>query len=360
MKRQLGVTLVELMISMLLGLLIAIGLATLFSQNKRSFYQNEDLARMLEDGRYGLQEIARDISMTGFYAELVSPSDWTVHTSLNGAADCRAADATTITPGNPGLLVSDDPFRVSWTYAVFPRSNESFNAAQAALAVADWPTVADAASEFPCLAGLDVQPGSDVFYSKRVAGASTDAPAAGRVYLARRLSDPGLYPAGSLPAKPVGAPLEDDWEYQPRVYYVRNMPVDIDLDGAADLDVPTLCRMVLNPGPAFQEDCIAQGVERFQIEWGVDTDRDGDANAYVSTLDETLQNAALADANEVVSARIHILARSIRPSPVYVNTKTYNMANTGAYTPNDNFYRRIISTTVMIRNVQGTNLLNFN
>ncbi|MGD8746728.1 MAG: prepilin-type N-terminal cleavage/methylation domain-containing protein [Gammaproteobacteria bacterium] len=41
-NRQAGVTLVELMISLLLGLLIAIGLATLFSQNKRSFYQNED------------------------------------------------------------------------------------------------------------------------------------------------------------------------------------------------------------------------------------------------------------------------------------------------------------------------------
>jgi len=60
MKRQAGVTLVELMISLLLGLLIALGLATLFSQNKRSFYQNEDLARMVEDGRYALEELARD------------------------------------------------------------------------------------------------------------------------------------------------------------------------------------------------------------------------------------------------------------------------------------------------------------
>jgi hypothetical protein len=30
-----------------------------------------------------------------------------------------------------------------------------------------------------------------------------------------------------------------------------------------------------------------------------------------------------------------------------------------AYTPNDSFYRRVLSTTVMVRNVQGLNQLAF-
>lgn len=362
-KRQSGVTLVELMISLLLGLLIAIGLATLFSQNKRSFYQNEDLARMVEDGRYALQELARDVAMAGFYAELSAPS-WQVDVNLNGAPGCRAASAVTTVPGNPGLQVSNLPFPVTWTYALFPRGLDAFVAEQGAVAVADNATAATAAAEFPCLAGLaDLQPGSDVFFSKRVAG----APAAGaltgnRVYVARRGSAVGVLALGStitasIP-KVVGDPLENDWEFQPKVYYVRNITQDVTGDGTAET-IPTLCRMVLNAGPAFGEDCIAQGIERFQIEWGVDTDGDGDANAYVSALDANLNNPAIADPNQVVSARIYVLARSVRSDPTYDNAKTYTFANMPAYTPNDSFYRRLLSTTVNVRNVEGLNQLAF-
>ena len=362
-NRQAGVTLVELMISLLLGLLIAIGLATLFSQNKRSFYQNEDLARMMEDGRFALQELARDIGMAGFYAELASPS-WQVDANLNGAPDCRAAGAVTTNWANPGLRVSNAPFTVSWTYALFPRGLDGFTPEQATLAVANNATAANAAAEFPCLTGLaNLQADSDVIYTKRVAGAPSNTLDGNRVYIARRGPAQGVLALGStitasIP-KTAGDPLENDWEFQPKVYYVRNIPTDINLDGTADLDVPTLCRMVLNPGPVFGEDCIAQGIERFQIEWGVDSDGDGDANAYVSALDASLTNVAVPDPNEVVSARIHVLARSIRPDPTYTNTKTYTFADLPAYTPNDAFYRRLFSTTVLVRNVQGMNSLAF-
>lgn len=364
MTRQAGVTLVELMISLLLGLLISIGLATLFSQNKRSFYQNEDLARMMEDGRYALEEVARDIAMSGFYAELSSPS-WTIDPNLNGAANCRAANAVTTNPANPGLPISNVPFAPSWTYAVFPRGTDPFTPEQAAIAVANNATAAQAAAEFPCLAGLaDIQAGSDVFMIKRVAGASTNALTANRVYIARRGAATGVLALGAtitagIP-KNVGDPLENDWEFQPKVYYIRNITADITGDGVADT-VPTLCRQVLNPGPAFGEDCIAQGVERLQIEWGVDTTGDGDANAYVSALDATFQNAAIADPNEVVTARIHLLMRSIRPDPTYTNPKTYQFGDMPTFDPaaDDRFYRRVMSTTVVVRNVQGMNLLAF-
>lgn len=357
MGRQGGVTLVELLIALVLGLLITLGLATLFSQNKRSFYQNEDLARILEDGRFALEEMARDISMAGFYAELASPS-WLVDPALNAAANCRAAAAITTVPGNPGLQIGAPA--IPWTYAVFRRGLDNFEAPEAALAVANNATVAQAGAEFPCVAGLaNLQPGSDVFYSKRVAGAPTAVPTANRVYIGRRGSAiGGLFLGANLPAKALGDPLENDWEFQPKVYYVRNITSDVTGDGIART-VPTLCRMTLSPGPVFAEDCIAQGIERFQIEWGVDTDGDGDANAFVSVLDATLQNAAVADPNQVVSARIHVLARSIRPDATYTNPKTYTFADMPAFTPNDAFYRRVLTTTVMVRNVQGMNILSF-
>jgi type IV pilus assembly protein PilW len=286
---------------------------------------------------------------------------------LNGAPDCRAAGAVTTNWTNSGLRVAGAPpasFVVSWTYALFPTGLDGFAPGQTALAVANNATVANAAAEFPCLAGLaDLQAGSDVVFTKRVAGAPSNTLDANRVYVARRGPTTGRLALGStitasIP-KTSGDPLENDWEFQPKIYYVRSIPTDINLDGTADLDVPTLCRMVLNPGPVFEEDCIAQGIERFQIEWGVDSDGDGDANAYVSTLDASLTDATVPDPNEVVSARIHVLARSVRSDPTYANTKTYTFADLPAYTPDDAFYRRLFSTTVVVRNVQGMNSLAF-
>ena len=37
----------------------------------------------------------------------------------------------------------------------------------------------------------------------------------------------------------------------------------------------------------------------------------------------------------------------------YTNDKTYALGNAAAYTPNDNFYRRAFSPTVMIRNLRN-------
>ena len=368
--RQSGVTLVELMISLLLGLLIAIGLATLFSQNKRSFYQNEDLARLLEDGRYALETLATDIAMAGFYAELADP-DWEVQDSLSTLTDCRRSDAMTAlgidsgTEPSPWMLVMFNRNAiVDGSGSVVASPSDNTIASWSALAVSNNATSGSALTDFPCLVeDLGIEEGSDVVAVKRVAGAPTpDADVVpGRIYVAKRGTDEGgLFFGANLPTKDVGDPLQNDWELQTKVYFVRNEEDDLTGDGQEEV-VPMLCRMVLDPASAgdYRDECIAQGIERFQIQWGVDTDGDGDANAYVSELDHLLADDGVADPNDVVSARIHVLARSVRPDPTYTNTKTYRMGDMEPYTPNDNFYRRILSTTVVVRNVRGLNGLDF-
>jgi type IV pilus assembly protein PilW len=237
-------------------------------------------------------------------------------------------------------------------------------ASWSALAVSNNATSGSALTDFPCLVeDLGIEEGSDVVAVKRVAGAPTpDADVVpGRIYVAKRGTDEGgLFFGANLPTKDVGDPLQNDWELQTKVYFVRNEEDDLTGDGQEEV-VPMLCRMVLDPASAgdYRDECIAQGIERFQIQWGVDTDGDGDANAYVSELDHLLADDGVADPNDVVSARIHVLARSVRPDPTYTNTKTYRMGDMEPYTPNDNFYRRILSTTVVVRNVRGLNGLDF-
>ena len=71
-RRQLGMSLPELMIAMTLGLLIMAGMATLFVESRRNFGQDELVARMQEDSRFALSELSRELSMAGFWGPMVA------------------------------------------------------------------------------------------------------------------------------------------------------------------------------------------------------------------------------------------------------------------------------------------------
>ena len=55
----------------------------------------------------------------------------------------------------------------------------------------------------------------------------------------------------------------------------------------------------------------------------------------------------------IISAKISLLVRSVEATPGYVNDKTYQLGNSAAYTPNDAFYRRVFTTSVIIRNLRN-------
>ncbi|MFN2301842.1 MAG: PilW family protein, partial [Gammaproteobacteria bacterium] len=129
----------------------------------------------------------------------------------------------------------------------------------------------------------------------------------------------------------------------PVLYYIQNFTT------AGD-GIPSLCRKVLQMGaiPNMTNECLVDGIEQLQIEYGIDTNGDGVASRYVSA--PTADQFAL-----VTSVRIHLLSRALRPDPNYTNPKTYVLGDL-SFTPNDNFYRRAATTTVVVRN--PTNLRN--
>ncbi len=65
-SRQRGFTLVEVMISLVLGLILISGLVTAFMGSKRSSALNATLTEMQESGRFALDSMIRDIRMAGF------------------------------------------------------------------------------------------------------------------------------------------------------------------------------------------------------------------------------------------------------------------------------------------------------
>src|SRR5690606_30359607 len=93
---QRGLTLVELMIAMLLGLLLTAGMIQVFMGNRVTYAFNENLSRIQEKSRFALQHIA-EVGRTGGYTGCIANAGETKHP--RASSDFRDG----ITPANRGL-----------------------------------------------------------------------------------------------------------------------------------------------------------------------------------------------------------------------------------------------------------------
>ena len=99
-------------------------------------------------------------------------------------------------------------------------------------------------------------------------------------------------------------------------------------------------------------ECLATGIEDLQLVYGIDTSENGQANVYTPS-------PTLAEMQNVVSARIFLLARTTDIDTRYTNDKVYSISNSPDFTPNDSFHRRVFSTNVAIQNVRSINMMSF-
>lgn len=323
---QSGFSLVEIMISMLLSLALAAAVITVFVNNSYSFNQDENVARMQDDARHALREMAFEIGMAGHYADLHVPDIVTPDADLSIGVDCGPAG------------------EVNWMYRTVETGTEN----ALSLMAIDNATNAEVVAAHSCFANNEVLPGTDVVSIRRVVGQRTDIPVTNTVYL-RTNGTVGLLYRAPFPATPsidVATPRAD-WAYSPSIYYIRqfaNTPGDGN---------PTLCRKVLRgAGPDMTTECLATGIENLQVEYGIDTSADGHPNIYLTA-------PTLVELQNVVSVRIFLLARTSEIDTRYTNNKTYSVSNSADYTPNDSFHRRVVSTSATVRNVRSMNMMGY-
>ncbi|NDK39269.1 pilus assembly protein PilW [Pseudoxanthomonas gei] len=62
-----GLSLIELMIALLIGLILLIGLVQVFGASRTAYQLSEGLARVQENGRFAMDYLQRDIRMAGHY-----------------------------------------------------------------------------------------------------------------------------------------------------------------------------------------------------------------------------------------------------------------------------------------------------
>lgn len=139
-------------------------------------------------------------------------------------------------------------------------------------------------------------------------------------------------------------------------YYISNSATDssgnqLVKNDSAGNPVPSLMRYTYTPADGITNQLLIEGVENMQILYGVDNNADTVADSYVNASGV----AAAGGWDNVVSVRIGLLMRTVDPDfSQDPDTRAYSLLGTSIYTaaspPNDNFRRRVFSTTVQIRN----------
>jgi type IV pilus assembly protein PilW len=199
-------------------------------------------------------------------------------------------------------------------------------------------TGATANASYSCIEAGELRPDTDVVAVKRVMGDETPLAdlQAGATYIRTNGTVTQMH---AVPmATVVPAPFFDR-EYIPRIYYIRNFS-DTPGDG-----IPSLCRKALQTGnpPSMGTECIARGIEDLQLTFGLDSDGDGIPNRY-------LDDPTLVELQQLVTVRVFLLARTQQPDIRNTDTRSYQVSNAPAYTPADNFHRRLYSITVGVYN----------
>jgi type IV pilus assembly protein PilW len=152
---------------------------------------------------------------------------------------------------------------------------------------------------------------------------------------------PGCSPINAAPAAVITP-------YYTRIYFISNCS-GTDCSAAGADSIPTLKRMDITP-TVRPITPIVDGIENIQFEYGIDSTPaigDGNPDVYRSTP------ANINEWNDVVTVRIHLLARNVESSGQYVDAKVYQLGAV-SYTPTETgFKRHAYNELVRLNNPSG-------
>lgn len=210
-------------------------------------------------------------------------------------------------------------------------------------------TNAAVSAAYPCVTATERNDGTGVLMVKRVFGGNDTVLSTGSYYLKTNLITSTFVP---------GTDTYDTsfryWQFVPRIYYIRPFSRTAG-DGIPGLHRRTLQAVSGTPTLASEASILAEGIETFHVEFGIDTNADGYANKYSSTPTN-------AEMPAVVNARLHVLVRSADRDIGHTDNKTYTLGNvcynaggvngcTALVGTNaQQFYRRVFTETVALRN----------
>jgi type IV pilus assembly protein PilW len=334
---QAGFTLIEILVALAVGTVILLALAILFSRTSGNQAELERSTRQLENARFALDELTENLLHAGYFGDF-DPDSMAFTPTYTTPTPCitKVDDLEWVTP-NAGAVSLPAPVQglESGTAIGCGLAGTNRQADTQALIVRHADTgaaltpVAPSVT-LPLTAGnLYVQVSRCTLDVQRILVGSVEADFTLRM--------PNCITGATDINRMVRRVVQ-------RTYYIADCS-----DCAAADGIPTLRRLEWIDGQ-LRDTPLAEGIENMQFEFGVDTDDDGQADQNLGA-DKIIGPAPLVW-NNVVSVRVHLLARSTQATAGYVDTRTYQMGDVSV-TPGDAFKHTLLTSTVRLMNVGG-------
>lgn len=333
-RKQRGLTLIELMLAVTLGFLISAVVLSLYINTGKSLAQNERYAWMQENARFALKAVSEDMAMADFWGRVI-PTDVVTSNVTPPGGDC--GEDIDLYDAGTAIMVNNYHESPAFTHFTPCAALSTDRRAKTDVLAIKRVEGSSTASTFVDAADID---GDSDTTEVLTLGASDLSN--GVVYLRSTVSA-GTFIDDASSSNPPGSG-QSDWRYMPRVYFIRNY-----YENASD-QIPALCRREIVGIGLTQTQCIAEGIEDFHVQFGIDTDGDAIANLYTSI-------PSMNDLENAVSARVYLLARSVEADPHFNNDTQYVLGDAPVDVANDGFYRRVYSTTVALRNTASRSLM---
>ncbi|MCX7258350.1 MAG: PilW family protein [Polaromonas sp.] len=317
-RHQLGTTLVEWMVSIAIGLILLVGLVVMFSEQSKAQSELEKSSRQIENGRYAMQLLNDDLQMAGYYGEFSG--------SLAVPGTLPDPCSTASTDLDAAMAFSVQGYAAPVTTAELPSCINSANHVPGTdvlvirRADATALTLAQAAAADP-KGQVYLQSGLSVAgqLSKQM-GPGTTATTA--VFNLKTMAKPATPTTAAIAAQ--SAPLR---KFLVHIYFVSPCSVMSGSTCTSTSDggtpIPTLKMVELaasGTNTTMTTTPLVEGIERMQIDYGLDTTSDGAPDSYARTT---------ADWANVMAVQVYLLARNNETSSGYLDKKSYNLGLVG-------------------------------
>lgn len=374
-RQQTGLSLIELMIAMVVGLVLMAGVLSIFISSRSGYGANTAAAQVQEYGRFALDFMRGNVRMTSYMGCATTARSNSILNNVGQlynfllpvyGYEYNGTDPATATSAAPYAIASETP-------------------TGAALSAGSWTPVGDSTTDVTpagSAAGAELTqavPGSDalvlfsasgdpVYLTAPTAGGTlpvttSTSLAAGQLAVisdcvkstafqvgASDNTTPGILTIGSLAPGPGNYQNNFSVGYQSgamvmpasvMVYYVGQ-----DADNS-----PALFQTQLLPtGSMSAPQVIVPGVENMQILYGVNTTGGTTLTSPNQYLTAAQVNATNNWAN-VLSVQLGLLVRSGTGAvPLPTTAQTFNILNTYVKAPRDTRLRHIFSATIYLRN----------
>ncbi len=352
-----GLSLVELMVALTIGLIILAALTRLFVTSRSTYTLEEGLARVQESGRFAIEFLSWDIRMAG-YIGCASATNTTVQNNLNNPS-AYGVDYTTTLGGHRYTGSGSSPSALSdWTPALPGTINGIVYFSAGDVEPNTDVLVIKHASETGIKLGekmsttsaslkIDANPGglvdndivmvsdctnADIF---QITGPDNFGLGTNNLVHNTGASVPGNNTQQLSKAYTSDAQV---MKLITRIYYIgrRNNSTS---------NPPSLYRRELTTSATLTAQELVEGVERMKLSYGEDTDATSDKvpNIYRSA-------SAVANWTKVTAVRVGILIATTGNVDQAPDIRTYDLAGNSVGPFNDNKRRRAFNSTIVLRN----------